>query len=64
LGGWVETQALLAAAELPVAPTALLSEPVVPALAGLAVAVGFAVLGAARPAIKAATSDPAQGLGL
>ena len=64
LGGWVETQALLAAAELPLAPTALLSEPLLPAAVGVVVAVGFAVLGAARPAIQAATADPAQGLWL
>ena len=40
LGGWVETQALLAA--VPLAPAALLSEPLLPAAVGVVVAVGFA----------------------
>ena len=64
LGGWVETQALLAAARTaaPSAPAA--ARPLLPAAVGVVVAVGFAVLGAARPAIQAATADPAQGLGL
>ncbi len=64
VGGWLEAQALLAAAELPVAPTALLAGPGLASLLGLGVAVGFAVLGALRPAITAAAADPAEGLGL
>ena len=63
-GGYLEAQAMAAAAELPVAPSALLSSAALPSLAGLVVAMGFAVLGAARPAWKAASSDPAEGLGL
>jgi hypothetical protein len=64
VGGWLEAKALLVAAELPFAPDALLSDPGFASLIGLSVAVGFAILGALRPAVGAASADPAVALGL
>ncbi|MDE0883708.1 MAG: ABC transporter permease, partial [Myxococcota bacterium] len=64
VGGWLEAKALLVAAELPFAPDALLSDSGFASLIGLSVAVGFAILGALRPAVGAASADPAVALGL
>jgi hypothetical protein len=63
-GAWLEPLALAAAADLPMAPEALLASPAFASVIGLVTAIGFALCGALRPALRAATTDPAESLGL
>jgi putative ABC transport system permease protein len=63
-GQLAEREALALFEGLPVKPTALVIDDPWVFLVGLGVAVGFSLLGALRPAVRAARIDPARALGL